>query len=61
MYQHRSTWASMFVIPFHVMTIVIQNVGFHWRKENQESILKEQNYNWALCKTGFGNMYKLLQ
>ena len=59
-YPHRSTWASRFVIPFHVMATVSQNLGcFHWPNENQESILKEQNYNWALRKTGFGNMYKL--
>ena len=60
-YPNRSAWASMFVISFHVMATVIQNLGFHWPNENQESVLKEQNYNWALCKTGFGDMYKLLQ
>ena len=57
MYQHRSTWASMLmVIPFHVMAMVIQNLGFRWRSENQEHFLKEQNYNWALSKTGFGDV-----
>ena len=33
-------------IPFHVMAMVIQNLGFRWRsEENQEHFLKEQNYN----------------
>ena len=49
-------------IPFHVMAMVIQNLGFRWRsEENQEHFLKEQNYNWALSKTGFGDMYNYYQ